>query len=304
MTDAEPELAVGRIAAFHGRPIDGVEPLQNAVQIAIDSGVLDLGYEAAWLLGVCHSSAGHYGSALAVLGPLARDSSSWSPASPERPHFSALAATTIASVYRQLSMHTQAQPKDEWALNRSGDDPIATFDAWLGLAADFVGRGDSVRASQAWRRAQAEAATDEWRQQVRLGWVEAEIALMTDRPHDAVAASVRVVEVARRAEAPRHVAKSLLFAGVSALGVEPDQGMTWLTQAAQGAEALGALPLVWPSRAVLADTCRDPWQAKAHRSAAATAIEQILSGLPPALAAMWRTRPEVAANLDSSNPNE
>ncbi|MEI8082591.1 MAG: hypothetical protein WCI74_12175, partial [Actinomycetes bacterium] len=129
MTHAESELAAGRVAAFHGRPADGVVPLQAVVRVARERGDLDASYEAAWLLGVCQSSAGSFGSALAVLGPLARDPSEWSPASSARPHFSALSATTIASVYRQLSMHTQAQPKDEWALARSRDGSVALFDS-------------------------------------------------------------------------------------------------------------------------------------------------------------------------------
>ncbi|MEI8081825.1 MAG: hypothetical protein WCI74_08275, partial [Actinomycetes bacterium] len=172
------------------------------------------------------------------------------------------------------------------------------------LAADFVGQGDSGTAMHAWQSAQRVAAEDDWRQQVRLAWVNAEISLMTDRPGDAFVVSMRAVETARSASAPRHAAKSLLFAGVSSLGIDQDRSVKLLTEAAAEADRLGLFPLVWPIRAALADSCADPVRAMGHRMVASEAIDEILRGLPPALAAAWRTRPEVVANSGSSNPNE
>ena len=64
-------LAAGERAAFHGRPAAGIPPLQQAVETAHESGRDDEATAAAWLLGVALGAAGKYGSALAVLEPLA-----------------------------------------------------------------------------------------------------------------------------------------------------------------------------------------------------------------------------------------
>lgn len=299
-----PSLELGRIAAFNGRPADGIEPLTTAIRRADEVDDSDARYEASWLLGVCQAAAGCYGAALAVLVPLAGDASSRSPQSPARPHYSALAATTIASIYRQLSMHTRAQSNDEWALSQSTGDQVVEFDGSIGMAADFVGQGDVESAREHWQRAARIIAPADWRAAVRLDWVGAEIALMTDRAARAVELGTRATAVSRLAAAPRHTAKSLLFAGVGALEVDRELAVVWLSEAAQLADELGAHPLVWPTRTLLASISPDPAAALLHRGIASRAMETILAGLPPSLATVWKREPEVARRLGSSNANE
>ena len=63
-------LVAGERAAFHGRPVDGVDPLQRAVETARAHDLESEAAAAGWLLGVCHATAGRYGTALDVLDPL------------------------------------------------------------------------------------------------------------------------------------------------------------------------------------------------------------------------------------------
>ncbi len=60
--------------------------------------------------------------------------------------YSSLAASTLASHYRQLGRHLDARQWDERAAALAGDDVEAGFDARLGLAADAVGVGDLAAA--------------------------------------------------------------------------------------------------------------------------------------------------------------
>ena len=93
-------LAAGERAAFHGRPAPGVDPLRRATELAAAEGLVAEASAATWLLGVCLSSAGRFGSALDVLAPLVSES-----ATAESRMLGALAAATTASVHRQLGRH-------------------------------------------------------------------------------------------------------------------------------------------------------------------------------------------------------
>jgi tetratricopeptide (TPR) repeat protein len=174
-------LAAGERAAFHGRPASGVPPLQQAVEAAHESGRDDEATAAAWLLGVALGAAGRFGSALAVLEPLAERAAVDHPA---RRLFASLAASTAASVHRQLGRHAHARELDEQAEELAGDAAEALFDARLGLAADAVGLDDAVTARSRLEQATAllEGRSDWWRQRVRVLWVRAEIALLTGDP--------------------------------------------------------------------------------------------------------------------------
>jgi hypothetical protein len=293
-------LAAGERAAFHGRPAAGVAPLQRAVEVARMEGHVDEATAAAWLLGVTLGAAGRYGSALAVLDPLADRVATDHPA---RRLFGSLAASTAASVHRQLGRHTVAQSRDERAVELAGDAPEALFDARLGLAADAVGLGDAetARGWLAGARALAEGRGDWWRQRVRGLWVEAEVALLVGKPANAVAAAEAAVGLAEASQAPRHVAKGLLFLGVAQVqGGDPEEAATTLRRSATLAESLGCLPLVWPSRAMLGAMLQGAELQESARSLAAArnAVLTIADDLPEALRDDWLGRADVAALLE------
>jgi tetratricopeptide (TPR) repeat protein len=292
-------LAAGERAAFHGRPAAGVEPLQRAVETATRAGLPAEASAAGWLLGVCLASAGRYGAALTVLEPLVAEQDS-----PESRVLAALAGATVASVHRQLGRHAVAQGYDEMALAASEGAGEAGFDALLGLAADAVGLGDPATAAD--RLAAAEALVGErvewWRQRVRLGWVAAEIALLDGRPEEAAAAAQASVELAEQSGAPRHVAKGLLFLGVSQVEAgRTDEAAATLRRGALLAESLGTLPLQWPVRAVLGALVAEVGDGESERclAVARRAVEAIADDLPDPLRAEWLARPDVEALLAS-----
>jgi tetratricopeptide (TPR) repeat protein len=293
-------LAAGERAAFHGRPASGVPPLQQAVEAAHESGRDDEATAAAWLLGVALGAAGRFGSALAVLEPLAERAAVDHPA---RRLFASLAASTAASVHRQLGRHAHARELDEQAEELAGDAAEALFDARLGLAADAVGLDDAVTARSRLEQATAllEGRSDWWRQRVRVLWVRAEIALLTGDTPAAVKAAETAVTLAEASGAPRHVAKSLLFLGVAQVqDGDPAEAAATLRRAATLSESLGCLPLVWPSRAVLGALLQGAVPAESARNLAGArgTVISIADDLPEDLRADWLGRPDVAALLE------
>jgi tetratricopeptide (TPR) repeat protein len=296
-------LAAGERAAFHGRPASGVPPLQQAVEAAHESGRDDEATAAAWLLGVALGASGRYGSALAVLEPLAERAAVDHPA---RRLFASLAASTAASVHRQLGRHAAARELDEQAealATSAGGAAEALFDARLGLAADAVGLGDAQTAKARLDQATAllEGRSDWWRQRVRVLWVRAEVALLTGDPAAAVKAAETAVTLAEGSGAPRHVAKSLLFLGVAQVqGGDPTEAAVTLRRAATLSESLGCLPLVWPSRAVLGALLDglEPQESARSLAAARSTVISIADDLPEDLRGDWLSRPDVAALLE------
>lgn len=293
-------LATGERAAFHGRPAAGVAPLQRAVEVAHADGRDAEATAAAWLLGVCLGAAGRFGPAMSVLEPLAGHASS----DPGRRLFSALAASTLASLHRQLGRHAHARSLDERALALADGAPEALVDARLGLAADAVGLGevDVAEAELAEAAALIETHPEWWRQQVRRDWVRAEVALLRDTPILAVEAAAAAVTRAEGSGAPRHVAKGLLFQGVAlATAGDDEQAAATLARAATLAESLGTLPLRWPSRAVLGALLAHsaPGESADCLAAARDTVAAIAADLPADLAEGWLARPDVAALLEA-----
>jgi hypothetical protein len=237
-----------------------------------------------WLAGVHLGALGHYGPAADLLLPAGRPADS-------------LAASARASHLRQLSRHAEAEPLDRRALTTAGPDPEARADALIGLVADAVGLGRLTLARRRLTRAGTELAADpSWRTGVRLDWVRAEVALLGDRPATAVAAAGAALARARNADAPRHAAKSLLILGAATEVVGgASAAVPILQEAAAAAEALGLLPLVWPSRLLLVRLLHssDPPAASHERRAAGSAICAIRRGLPAAETATLLARPEI-----------
>ncbi len=294
-------LATGEHAAFHGKPAAAVGALERAVVVAQSQGRSAEVAAAAWLLGVALGAGGRYGGALTVLSPLV-DSGSAEGAPPERRLFAALAASTIASVHRQLGRHAVARESDLAALGLADGAPEAVFDAQLGLASDAVGLDEPDEAAS--RLAEAAALLPErgdewWRQRVRLGWAQAEVALLGGGADEAAVRARTAVDRAEQARAPRHVAKGLLIQGLAEVSAGEDDAPTTLRRAATLAESLGTLPLVWPSRALLGALVADSDPAESDRSLAAarTAVRAVADDLPPVVRAEWLARPDVAALL-------
>jgi tetratricopeptide (TPR) repeat protein len=292
-------LAAGERAAFHGRPASGVATLQSAFEQARAEGRGAEATAAAWLLGVCLGAAGKFGSALAVLDPLAAQDGA---DIPERRLFAALAAATSASVRRQLGQHDAAKVMDERALALADGGAEATFDALLGLAADAIGQDDLATARGHLQRAGELAAprTDWWRQKVRLAWIQAEASMLEGDPHGAAAVLAPAVQSAEVSGAPRHVAKSLLFLGVSQVQAgQLDEAEGTLRRAATLAESLGTVPLLWPARALLGALLgeRSPAEAAKSLAAARGAVIAIADDLPEELRSVWLDRQDVAALL-------
>jgi tetratricopeptide (TPR) repeat protein len=292
-------LASGERAAFHGRPGTGVEPLERAALLATERNLPAESLAARWLLAVCQSAAGRFGQALDALGgllPVAAD------APAERRVFGALGEATLASIFRQLGRHGDAQGHDEVALRLSDSSGEAGFDALLGLAADAVGRDQAADARDhlAAASALADGHVEWWRQRVRVGWVQAEVALLEGRPDDAVVSAAAAVERAEQAGAPRHVAKGLLFQGVSLVEAgRHEEAAAILRRGGLLAESLGTLPLLWPARAVLGALVgdSDPQESERCFRSARRAVELIAADLPEDLRTDWFARADVAALL-------
>lgn len=292
-------LAAGERAAFHGRPASGVVALESAFERARDEGKGAEATAAAWLLGVCLAAAGKFGGSLAVLEPLVAAGAS---DVPERRLFAALAAATSASVRRQLGQAAEAKALDEAAYAYSEGAPEAAFDALLGLAADAVATEDATTATALAGQARvlAEGHSDWWRQRVRLAWVEGEVALLVGDAEHAEAVLTPAVQLAEVSGAPRHVAKTLLLVAVAQVqGGRFAEAESTLRRAATLAESLGALPTLWPSRALLGALLEQTAPAESAKSLAAarSGVISIADDLPDDLRDVWLDRPDVAALL-------
>jgi tetratricopeptide (TPR) repeat protein len=294
---------------FHRAPADALTDLRAA---STDPSTPD-GARALWLSGVALGALGRYGAALELLarpgGPRIQPEA--------QPRYASLAGSTAASIYRQLGRHADAQRLDTAALRlvdtapplvdtaalRLVDTADAVFDARLGLAADAVGLHRGTDARRLLREAAAVLPEGSWRHRVRLGWVTTEVALLDGDPASAAATARRAVEESEAAQAPRHVAKSLLFLGASLLGElrgtggRADEAAVALRRAATLATGLGALPLEWVARALLGALLgpTDPDGAATSLRAARAAVAGIAGGLAPADRVAWLARPDLAA---------
>ncbi len=303
-------LAKGERAAFHGPPGTAVAALEEAVQLANSSGRAAEATAATWLLGVAHASRGRFGTALTllggVMGPL-RAALAGAETAPELRLFGALAAATVASVHRQLGRHTVAWEFDALGLTAADAMPgldEAVFDCRLGLASDAVGLGEVEIATTelAVAAGLADAHPDWWRQRVRLDWARAEIALAQRRPRRRRRRPPRKRSTAAElARAPRHVAKGLLFLGVSQAQRGLPDAVTTLRRAATLAEQLGTTPLIWPARALVGALLEESDPATSARSlqAARSAVLAIAGDLPDDVRAEWLARPDIEALLSN-----
>jgi tetratricopeptide (TPR) repeat protein len=288
-------LAAGERAVFRGVPGQGLVPLERAEALAEERADIARRARAAWLLGVCRSATGAYGPALAGLTSAASD--------PEVPaELRSLPASAVGAIQRQLGRHAEGRDWDRSALDSSAGDPEAECEALLGLASDAVGLGEPDAAQDAVDRVELLLADRPlwWRHHIRLDWARAEAALLAGDPGQARAAAERALDAAEAASAPRHVAKSLLFAGVAATSAgQQAAAVDLLARAAVLAEGLGARPLVWPSRGLLGALLAGSSPVESERSleGARAVIRGIAAELPPLLAAEWLARRDIRALL-------
>lgn len=305
MPDLAAAVAAGEHAVFHGPPAAALPGLDRATEQAAEQGRVAELAVLGWLRGVALGACGRYGEGLDVLEALLAV-----PTGTARGRLViALAAAASASLHRQLGLHARARELDEHG--RQAAEPLgppateALLDCLVGLAADAVGLDDAQGAVAGVARAAVVAAergdAAGWRPRCRLEWVRAETALLTGDPVAADAAATRALHLAEGAPAPRHQAKSLLFLGVAqaTLPDAAEQAVATLRHAAELAESLGALPLVWPARAVLGALLAgtDPAASTEQLEAARTAVGAIAERLAPALRDPWLARPDLAALL-------
>ena len=133
----------------------------------------------------------------------------------ERPEAAlyAQASATLGSVLRQTGCHDEARVVESAALRRRPRGQARTH-LLIGLVADAVGVGDLAGVDRALRRLEPRSS-DDWRVRVRVAWVQCERELLAGRPDRAAARARRALAVAERADARRHIAKSLLFLGAA-----------------------------------------------------------------------------------------
>jgi hypothetical protein len=95
------------------------------------------------------------------------------------------------------------------------------------------------------------------------------------------------------------VAKGLLFLGVAQAQDGKDQALSTLRRAAMLAEQLGAVPLVWPARALVGALVAEDDPAESARSlqAARSAVLSIADDLPSDIHEEWLARPDISALL-------
>jgi tetratricopeptide (TPR) repeat protein len=313
VTDALSRLLTeGERAAFHGSPQAALVPLRQAMALAEETGRSAEAAAATWLLGVAYGAAGDYGQAAVALRPLLEAAVGSEPSDRLIP---GLALATRADHLRQLGRIAEAAARDNQALDLAGDDldPVA-FEALLGLAADAVAAADLDTARERVGAADKVLARNSgwWRQRVELEWVKSDLARSTDDIKAAAAAATAALTAAEEAGAPRHVARSLMLLAVAQLqeasrgasASQSDTGATpalaTLRRAGTLAETLGALPLVWPVRALQAALTGDEQESARAIAAARAAVKHIADSLATDPedtdgASAWLARPEVAA---------
>ncbi len=301
-------LAAGEQAVFHGSPAAAVEPLEAATGLAREGGLVAEAMAATWLCGVALVALGRYGTAMDLLSPLF-DLGPDEP--PEQRLFASLAGSTLAGLHRHLGRHEVARELDTGAL-AMGDPSTqagsqACFDAVLGLAAGAIALGDPVEAQDRLGGAAGLLPADPtlwWRQRVRLDWVRTQAALLAaaspEARGEAIAHATGAVDGAEKAQAPSHVAESLLCLGIAQSHAERPESVPTLRRAVTLSHALGALPLVWAAASTLSGllVADEPAAARGWQDLARAAADAIAEDLPEPIRGQWLARREVAALRD------
>ncbi len=286
----EPVLERAEWLVFHGAVDESLPLLEEVPGLTGRPGVY-----ARWLRAVALGACGRYGEALEVLESI----------TPDVPEYS-MARSLRGSLLRQIGCHDLALIADREAMS-SAATPGAAIEAMTGLAADAVGLEDVPAATGALAQARGlldRVAADPrsaalwWRHQVRMAWVECEVALLESRYPDAVAHATLALDAAEAATAPRHVAKSLLFVAVAEIQVgRPDSAIPRLRRSLMLSTSMGFLAVAWPAHAVLAALLKgsDPQAAHQHFVQASEITKAVRDGLTGELARRWDARADIMA---------
>ncbi|MUL48177.1 hypothetical protein FZI85_14215 [Mycobacterium sp. CBMA293] len=233
---ADPPAARLRDAAFGNDP--GRWPLPTARTA-----------DERWLRAVAAGGQGRYAVAFADLDAAMRQA---------RGPLLSLAHSTRASFLRQLGWHDVARVADGRAWALVADQPEAgeaRADALVGLAADALGVGRFGVAQRLLER--AETATNESglpRQQVRLAWVSAELAMVSGRGEASAAHAERAVELVGAVGSPRHAVKTdVVYAAALCSAGRFDESRRVADAALSLAQQFGLVPLTWALGCLLSD---------------------------------------------------
>lgn len=169
----------------------------------------------------------------------------------EHPDWTFPARMTLSSVLRQTGRHSDAEVTDQAALDGAATD-AERAESLTSLAADAVGLADPKACADRLARAGRLVSPDDRRGLIRLSWVRAEHALLTDDAAQAVAHSRLALADARALGWPRHVAKSLLFLGAALEAARSAEARLRLTEAERTARAAGATPIADAAAGLLA----------------------------------------------------
>lgn len=199
-----------------------------------------------WLRAVAAGGQGRYAAATADLAALLREA-------PKGP-LASLAHSTRASFLRQLGGHDLARGLDGRALALAGEDPEATADALVGLAADALGTGRFAASAALLARArQVPEPAFPARLAVRRNWVTAELAMVTGDGATAVRHAEQALELTTDVMA-RHLVKSqVVLAGALCCAGDVDRARGVAEAALQDTERLGLIPLRWALACMLID---------------------------------------------------
>lgn len=275
-------------AVFHGAVREALSLLDTVD--GMDERSVSYGH---WLRGVALGACARYGEALEVVDEI----------SPGVPEYS-MARSLRGSLLRQLGVHDLAAVADREAMG-SAATPGAAIEAMTGLAADAVGLQDSVTASSTIAQAgsllgRVSAASRQvwWRHQVRVEWVGCEIALLRSETVPALGHAQAALTLAEDANAPRHVAKSLLFVAVCQIeNGELEQAIPNLRRCLMLCAPMDFGAVAWPAHAVLAALLKptDAQTAGRHFEAADEITARIAAGLNGELGRRWRERADILA---------
>ncbi|MFF0815531.1 hypothetical protein ACFYVR_10320 [Rhodococcus sp. NPDC003318] len=215
-----------------------------------------------WLRAVALGGQGRYAAAHAELATLRRGCAD--------AVLESLAASTEASLLRQLGWHRLASGQDGRALAvlggvRSPEATAARADALTGLAADALGCGrlrlafrlldrcdEVLDASKGSESDAGRSGGSLWRQRIRLYWVTAETRLASGDGAGGRAAAARAVELASASPSVRHRVKSeLLHAAAISAGSEPAAAVASARAVLSQCEEHHLVPLQWAAAMLL-----------------------------------------------------
>mgnify|MGYP000844777348 CR=1 FL=1 len=285
-----PGLEQAQWAVFHGPIAEAVPLLEGLTSLDDHAQVY-----ARWLHGVALGACGRYGEALELVELIPQGT----------PEFS-MARSLRGSLLRQIGVHDLALLADRQAMSAAAT-PGAAIEALTGLSADAVGLQDAASAASTLaqagsllERVSADPVTAPtwWRHRVRVEWVRCEVALLQERAGEAADHAALALAAAEAATAPRHVAKSLLFTGVTQIeSGDPAAALPTLRRAVMLSSSMGFQAVAWPTHAVLAALLQasDPKAAQEHAKQASTITAHLRRGLSGQLAARWDERADIRA---------